>query len=33
MWGDIIVGMALMLVIEFFIVIGVYIFFGGGRDE
>ena len=33
MWGDIIVGMALMLVIEFFIVIGVCIFFGGGRNE
>lgn len=33
MWGDIIVGMALMLVIEFFIVIGVCIFFGGDRDE
>ena len=32
MWGDIIVGMALMLVIEFFIVVGVMIFFGGGRE-
>lgn len=31
--GDYIVGAAAMLLIEFFILVGLGIFYGGGRDE